>query len=160
MEISSRFGITGREQRPLPRSYRNTSILLLLWGLAYLFLIAEALFIMRPDDFVRLVNVGMILPGYSDYVQHLPTWIVGLTLLKGFSRVLGSVGLLLRTRWAVTMYALSLAMSCVIFFRGFLVDNRGAFEVPTQIGLDVAFFCLSIYALYFAMTAFFRGILR
>ncbi|WOJ94690.1 hypothetical protein R0135_05860 [Congregibacter variabilis] len=155
-----RFGLQRDVDSPTSRRYWLASGLLLLWGLGYALLIAEALYIMRPSDFDRLVNAGMILPGYGDYVQQLPPWIVGLTLFKASSRILGAIGLLLRKRWAVTMYGLSLAVSCLIFFRGFLLDNRGAYEAPGLIGLDVLFFCVSVYALYFAAVARVRGTLR
>jgi len=141
-------------------SYWVVSACLLLWGIGYAVLIAEAFFVFRPEDFDRLVNAGMILPGYGDYVQHLPGWIIGLTVFKALTRLAGSVGLLLRRGWAVSMYGLSLGISCLIFFRGFLLDNRAAVEAPTQIGLDVLFFAVSVYALYFALTARFRGTLR
>jgi hypothetical protein len=153
-------GFSRGEANALSPRYWIVACVLLLWGLGYALLIAEALFIMRPEDFDRLVSAGMILPGYGDYVQHLPQWIVGLTLFKGFTRLAGAVGLLLRRRWAVSMYSLSLAVSCVIFFRGFLLDNRGSFEAPTQIGLDVVFFCASVFAVYFALASRFRGVLR
>jgi len=140
--------------------YWIIAFILLLWGVGYVVLIAEAFFIMRPQDFDRLVNAGMILPGYDDYVQHLPQWIVLLTLFKGFTRLAGAVALLLRRRWAVTLYSMSLLTSCLIFFRGFVLDSRATFEGPAQIGLDVVFFFLSVYAAYFAIAAHWRGILR
>jgi hypothetical protein len=146
--------------KPALRRYWIVAVILLVWGFGYALLIAEALFIMRPEDFDRLVSAGMILPGYGNYVQHLPGWIVGLTLFKAATRIAGALGLLLRKRWAVSMYSLSLAVSFLIFFRGFLFDNRGTYEVPTQIGLDVVFFFLSVFALYFALRARFSGVLR
>ena len=146
--------------QPLARSYWLVAALLLAWGLGYAFLVVEAFFVMRPQDFDRLVSAGMILPGYGDYVQSLPQWIVGLTVFKAFTRIAGAVGLLTRRRWAVGMYSMSLAVSCLIFFRGFLLENRASFEPPTQIGLDVVFFVLSVYAVYFAVVARFRGALR
>lgn len=148
------------EPTPVAAGYWVISALLLLWGLGYAVLVAEALFLMRPSDFDRLVSAGMILPGYGDYVHHLPPWIVALTLFKGVTRVAGALGLLLRRRWAVSMYSLSLVVACVIFSRGFLLDDRASFEAPTQIGLDVVFFCLGVYAFYFAIAARLRGILR
>lgn len=142
------------------RFYWIVAFLLLVWGLGYAALIFEAFVALRHEDFERLVRAGMILPGYEDYVQHLPVWIVALTVFKGAARLLGAVGLLLRRRWAVSMYGFSLAASCLIFFRGFLMDNRAAVEAPTQLSLDVVFFSLSVYALYFAIAARFRGTLR
>jgi hypothetical protein len=146
--------------RTVTRSYWIMSSLLLLWGLGYAALIFEAFVALRHEDFEKLVSAGMILPGYEDYVHHLPAWIIGLTVFKGATRVAGAIGLLLRRRWAVSMYGFSLAATCLIFFRGFLMDNRAAVEAPTQIGLDVLFFSLGIYALYFAVAARFRGTLR
>jgi len=144
----------------VPAMYWPVSVLLLVWGLGYALLVVEALFILRPSDFDRLVNAGMILPGYSDYVQHLPQWIVWLTVFKAATRIAGALGLLFRRRWATPMYFLSLAVTVVIFLRGFLIDNRASFEAPTQIGLDVAFVLLTIYALYFALASRLRGVLR
>jgi len=150
----------GTKARPHGRSYWLLASLLLLWSLGYAFLVAEALFLMGPDDYERLVSAGMILPGYSDYVHHLPTWIVALTLFKVATRIAGALGLLLRRRWAVSMYSASLVVATVIFLRGFLLDDRASFEAPTQIGLDVVFICVAVYALYFSLAARFRGILR
>jgi hypothetical protein len=48
----------------------------------------------------------------------------------------------------------------MIFFRGFVLDSRATFEAPTQIGLDVVFFFLSVYAVYFAIAARLRGTIR
>ncbi|EED33593.1 conserved hypothetical protein [gamma proteobacterium NOR5-3] len=157
---SYRFGLQRDAEQPPGRRYWLVSALLLFWGLSYAVLIAEAFYIMRPEDFDRLVSAGMILPGYGDYVQHLPQWIVGLTLFKALTRILGALALLFRSRWAVAMYSFSLSVSCLIFFRGFLLDNRGAYEAPGMIGLDVLFFCVSVYAIYFAVVAQLRGILR
>lgn len=149
-----------RPDIPPPPGYWFVGIALLLWSLGYALLVAEALFIMREEDYGRLVSAGMILPGYGDYVQHLPGWIVGITVFKAATRVAGALGLLLRRRWAVSMYSFSLAASCVIFSRGFLLDDRAAVELPTQIGLDVLFFLLAIYAVYFSIAARLRGTLR
>ncbi len=155
------YGDGARERDESPtRAYWVTATLLLAWGLGYAALIVEAFFVLRHEDFERMVRAGMILPGYEDYVQHLPAWIVGLTIFKGVTRIAGAIGLLLRRSWAVSMYSFSLAVSCLIFFRGFLVDNRASVEVPTQIGLDVMFFALSVYAVYFAIAASWRGTLR
>ena len=148
-----------RDDSSLPRSYWFVSIVLLMWSLGYALLVAEAFFIMRPEDYGRLVSAGMILPGYSDYVQHLPGWIVGLTVFKAATRVAGALCLLLRRRWAVPIYSFSLAAGCIIFSRGFLLDDRAAVELPTQIGLDVAFFLLGVSAAYFAVAARLRGAL-
>jgi hypothetical protein len=145
---------------PATWRYWLVSSLLMLWGLGYAALVAEAFFIFRPEDFDRLVSAGMILPGYSNYVQELPRWIIALSMVKAATRLGGSICLLLRRRWAVSFYSLSLAISCLIFFRGFLLDDRASLEGSTQIGLDVAFFALSVYAVYFAFAARFRGTLR
>ena len=142
------------------RSYWVMASLLLVWGLGYGLLIIEAFFVLRHEDFDRMVRAGMILPGYEDYVQHLPEWIVALTVFKGVTRILGALFLLLRRSWAVSMYAFSLAASCLIFFRGFFASNRADVEATAQIGLDVMFFVLAVYALYFAVAARFRGTLR
>lgn len=142
------------------RRYWIVSTLLLLWGLGYLALVGEAFFIYQPEDFERMVRAGTILPGYSDYVQHLPEWIVGVAVFKAATRVAGGLCLLFRRRWALSMYGLSLAASCLIFFRGFLMDHRADFEPPTQIGLEALFFALSVYAVWFAAGAYFRGTLR
>lgn len=154
------FDLAPQTADPVPQRYWIVATLLLAWGIGYALLVAEALFVMRPEDFARLVSAGMILPGYGDYVQQLPGWIVALTVFKAATRVAGSIGLLLRKRWATSMYALSLTVTCLIFFRGFLFDHRADFEAPAQIGLDVLFVFLGVYALYFALAARFRGALR
>jgi hypothetical protein len=148
-----------REQTP-GQGYWLISTLLLALGLGYALLIVEAFFVLRPEDFDNLVRAGMILPGYSAYVQELPGWIVALSLFKSATRIAGAAALLLRRRWAITAYGLSLAATCTIFLRGFLIDDRASFEGPAQVGFDVLFFALAFYALYFAIAAGFRGVLR
>lgn len=140
-----------------PRSYWVISGLLLLVGIGYAALVAEAFFLFTPDDFDRLVTVGAILPGYSDYVQHLPSWIVALSVCKAVARILGGIGLLLRKSWAITMYIVSFSASCVIFFRGFLLEGVASVERPSQVGLEAFFFALSIYAVWFAVRSALRG---
>lgn len=142
------------------RLYWVLAWLLLIWGIGYGLLVAEAFFIFDPDDFDRLVTAGMILPGYSDYVQHLPPWVIAISMFKAFTRLGGAIGLLLRKSWAVSMYSLSFAASCVIFFRGFLLEHVASIESPSQIGLEAMFFCLSIFAVWWAFRAMLRGILK
>lgn len=142
------------------RTYWVVSTLLLLWGVGYAALVMEEFLVYKPEDFDRLVRAGVILPGYSDYLQHLPGWVIGIAVFKAVTRLAGAVGLLLRKRWSITMYCLSFAASSMIFFRGFLLENVAAFEPPTQIGLEAVFFALGIYAVWFAVQAFFRNILK
>jgi hypothetical protein len=108
--------------------YWSVSTLLLLWGLGYVLLIAEALFIMRPEDFVRLVNVGDDPARLRRLRAALcRQWVVGLTVTERFhAGSLGAVGLLLAQSAGRSRCTLSPSQRpVVIFFRGFLVDNRG-----------------------------------
>ncbi|MFK7829921.1 MAG: hypothetical protein AB8B57_09100 [Congregibacter sp.] len=143
-----------------PKTYWVIAWLLLVWGIGYAALVAEAFFLFTPDDFDRLVTAGTILPGYSDYVQQLPPWIVAISLFKAATRIGGALGLLLRKSWSITLYALSFAASCVIFFRGFLLEGIASVERPSQVGLEALFFALSIFALCYALRAAFRSMFR
>lgn len=133
---------------------------MLLWGLGYAALVAEAFFLFKPEDFDRLVTAGMILPGYSDYVQHLPPWVIAVSLFKAATRIGGAIGLLLRKSWAITMYLLSLASVCIIFFRGFLRENIASVESSSQISFEAVFFVLSLFVVVYSVRAALRGVLR
>lgn len=155
-ELNSPFA---KDEAP-NRIYWVVAWTLFFWGIGYSLLIAEAFFLFDPEDFDRLVTAGMILPGYSDYVQHLPPWVIAISFFKAITRLGGAVGLLLRKSFAVSMYSLSFAVSCVIFFRGFLLENVASVESPSQIGLEALFFGMSIFAVWWAFRALLRGILK
>jgi hypothetical protein len=142
------------------RAYWILSGLLLVWALGYTWLVITVLFVATPEYFEALVTAGTILPGYSDYVQHLPLWVIVLLCLKAATRLGGAVALVLRSRHAFTLFAWSLVLVLIIFMRGFLFHNVGSVERPLQLALEFFFFGLSIFAVWYAARCGLRGLLR
>ncbi len=142
------------------RVYWLVSSALLLWSLAYAWLVINTFFVATPEYFEALVTAGTILPGYSDYVQHLPSWVIAITCLKAATRVAGAAALMLRSRQAFTFFAWSLVIVLVIFTRGFLFEGVASVERPVQLFLELFFFAMSIFAVWYAARAGLRGVLR
>ena len=142
------------------RAYWIVSGLLLVWALGYAWLVVNVLFVASPEYFDELVTSGTILPGYSDYVQHLPVWVIALLCLKAVTRLGGAVALVMRRRQAFTFFAWSLMLVLIIFTRGFLFHNVGSVEKPLQLSLELLFFGVSIFAVFYAARTGLRGQLR
>jgi purine-cytosine permease-like protein len=134
-------------------SYWLVATFLLLWGLAYAWLVLNTFVLASAEDIRSLVENGVILPEYADYIQRLPSWVIAITAVTAVTRLGGAFALLLRHRWAVPLYAISMACVCVIFLRGFVFANVTSVIRPSQIAVEALFFSLSVFALWFSVHA-------
>ena len=62
-------------------------------------------------------------PEQVEYFHGFPSWVVAAWALAVWGGVLGCVLLLLRTRWAVPVFAVSLASMVVTTFHNFVLSN-------------------------------------
>lgn len=131
-------------------SFWLISYCLLAWGLAYAGLVAFSFFVATPDDAAALVAEGVIKPEYADYIAAIPAWVIGVTLLAAITRVLGAMGLVARRAWAFTYYVISLLCVVIIMFRGFVLADVASVIRTSQIGVEILFLVLSIFAVWFS----------
>ena len=123
---------------------------LFLWGIAYLGLVIFSFFIATPEHWATLVSEGRIKAEYAAYISEIPTWVIGVTLIAAITRFLGGTALLFHNSSAFPLYGLSFLLVIVIMFRGFVLADVASVIRGSQIALEVAFFLLSAFAVWYA----------
>lgn len=141
-------------------SYWIISSGLLIWGFAYAYLVIVTFFFSTPQDTAALVADGIIKQEYADYIAKIPTWVIGISVLAAITRLFGAIGLLLRRSWTAVLYSVSLACVAIIMFRGFVLEDVASVIRNSQIGVEMLFMALSIFAVWFAITSNSKGLLR
>ncbi|MDF2180181.1 hypothetical protein P2G88_18150 [Aliiglaciecola sp. CAU 1673] len=123
---------------------------LLLWGMAYAFLVIFTFALSTPEHWAELVSQRRIKAEYAEYISNIPVWVIAITFVAAFTRLLGAILLLLRNSWAFCVYAISLGVVMVIMFRGFVLADVASVIRPSQIILEVVFLLISLFAVYYA----------
>jgi hypothetical protein len=148
--IMSAATLEGRPKTPV--HLWIVGILSLLWGLVGVFdyLATE----MRLDFYMSQFSEEQLA-----YFYGFPAWMVAAWAFGVWGGFAGSVGLLLRRRWAVWAFALSLAGLAVstIYSFGFS-DGAGIME-QTGVILTVVIWILAIALLLYARAMAKRGVL-
>lgn len=137
----------------LPRTFWIVAVLATLWnltGLAMFSLQAT----MSPEALAAMS------PGQREVLLATPAWINIAYALAVIGGVLGGVGLLLRKRWAVAMFALSLAALLVQVIGTFLVTPAWQAMGPTALVFPALLLVIAFALLGFARNAIHRGWLR
>jgi len=106
-----------------------------------------------------MVKKGRMHPEYVDYILAIPNWIVGLTAVCAATRLAGGVGLVLGQSWSLWAYLASLLCVVVIMCRGFMFAGAALVIRKSQIGVEVLFCVMSIFAPWFAQQMINRGVL-
>ena len=134
----------------LPKSFWIIAVLALLWNLLGL-----AMFVMQvtlsPEALAAMPAAQREIHGST------PAWInvaFGLAVVSG---VLGAVGLLMRRRWAVVMFALSLAALAVQLLGAYLVTPAWAASGVAGLGLPVLLIVIAFALLAYARNVASRG---
>lgn len=133
-------------------SFWIISSILLIWGLAYACLVFFSFFFSTPEDTAALVANGTIKQEYADYIARIPTWVVGTSVLAAITRLFAAVGLLLRRSWSVVLYGISLLCVTIIMFRAFVLADVARVIRPSQVGVEIVFMALSIFAVWYSAT--------
>lgn len=119
------------------------SVIALLWNLmgvsAYLF-----------DAFISVEQLEAMAPELRELYEGRPAWVTAAFALAVFGGFIGSIGLLLRKKWAKPLFMLSLvavlAQNVYTFFMSNTLDAMG-----TQTAIMPIFVILiSIYLVYFS----------
>lgn len=134
----------------LPKSFWTIAVLGLLWnllGLAMFFLQVT----LSPEALAAMPAAQREIHGAT------PAWIdvtFGLTVVSG---VLGAVGLLMRRRWAVVMFGVSLVALAVQLLGAYLVTPAGAASGAAGLGLPVLLIVIAFALLAYACNVASRG---
>jgi hypothetical protein len=99
-----------------PRSQFWLSIILLLWSLAGIAAFAGQ-FSMSADDIAKLPQAQ------QDMWGHMPVWAWTAYGVAVFAALAGAIGLVMRRRWAVPFYGISLVAVLVQFSYPFIIAH-------------------------------------
>lgn len=134
----------------LPKRFWIIAVLALLWNLLGL-----AMFVMQvtmtPETLAAMPDAQRAV------VEATPPWLDAVFGVAVASGVLGAVGLLLRRRWAVAMFALSLAAVLLQVLGGYLVTPAWSTSGPAGLTLPALLIAIAIALLGYARTAARRG---
>ena len=95
-------------------------------------------------------------PEQLAYFNAFPKWAIATWALGVWGGVLGSIALLLRKRWAVPVFAISLAAMTLTFFYNFVLSNGMA----VMGGAKALLFPAVIWIVGLALLAYARGLAR
>jgi hypothetical protein len=100
-------------------------------------------------------------PEQLAYFHGFPQWVVGTWALGVWGGVLGSLALLLRTRWAVPIFAVSLAAMLLTFFHNYvLTDGLSVMGGAGALTSSVVIALVGVALLAYGRTLARKGILR
>ena len=134
----------------LPTSFRIISVLALLWNL-----LGPAMFAMQAT--VSPESLAAMPAAQRAVHEATPLWInvaFGLAVASG---VLGAVGLLLRRRWAVAMFAVSLVALAVQLLGAYLVTPAWAASGVAGLALPALLIAIVAGLLGYARSVARRG---
>jgi hypothetical protein len=95
------------------------------------------------------------------YFYGFPTWVIATWALSVWGGVVGSVLLLLRRRWAMPAFAVSLATMVLTFFHNFvLTDGLAIMGGVGGLVFSAAILAIAIALLIYARTLARHGVLR
>lgn len=138
----------------LPRSYWIVSILALVWMLFGV--VAWTMDLMTNEQALA----SMSEPQRQLYAAR-PPWLFGIYAVAIFSGLLGAIGLLLRKRWAVALFALSLIAVIIQFgYTFFGMDAVRLLGAGAALPFPLLIFALGVALLWFSMRAKRLGYLR
>ena len=95
-------------------------------------------------------------PEQVAYFNAFPKWAIATWALGVWGGVLGSLALLLRKRWAVPVFAVSLAATTLTFFYNFVLSNG----VAVMGGMTALLFPALIFVIGVVLLAYSRGLSR
>lgn len=142
----------GRTARP-PRHFWPVAVLSLLWNAfgAYDYLMTN----MRDAAYLARFP-----PETMQWVDAMPYWALGFWALGIWCSVLGSVLLLLRSRFAVHAFALSLLGLAASTFYQASSDMPSAMRTSGAIGMTVVIWIGALFLLWYAVRVRRAGVLR
>jgi ABC-type xylose transport system permease subunit len=137
----------------LPRWFVVTAVIALLWNLLGCFAFISDLRV-SPEDIARLPEARQAL------YNARPGWAVAATALAVFGGVLGCIGLLLRKRWALPVFVVSLVGILVQDFGLFVLANGAALAGPVAVLLQSIVLLVGVGLILLSRRGLSRGWLR
>jgi len=131
---------------------------LLIWGVAGAS-IYVAYFFQTPYEFAQSAEIAAHRDAYAQYVADIPAWAIAVGIIAAVARLLGAVGLLLRRFWAQWFYTISLVFFLVALYRAFALADAGDVMSRGHIAIELVFFGLSVFSIWFSYLYKKRGIL-
>ena len=127
--------------------------ILLLWNL-----IGVAFYVIQAtQDLAVLARTD---PYQAHLFATMPTWGWLAYLVAVVAGTLGAAALLLRSRWAVPLFMLSVVGIVVQFGRTFLMTDLWAVKGPAAAAFPLFIFLVGLFQLWFAMRLRKQGFLR
>ncbi|WP_028917513.1 hypothetical protein [Pseudoxanthomonas sp. J35] len=136
-----------------PTAYRLLAILTLVWNL-----IGVAMFYVQVTmDDTRLATLTEL---QRQVYQATPAWVDVAFAFAVFGGLLGAIGLLVRRRWAVTMFGISLLALLVQFLGAYLVTPAWAAYGAAGLAMPLLLVVVAAFLWSYARRALARGWLR
>jgi hypothetical protein len=104
--------------------------------------------------------MAQVMPDQMSYLDTLPAWMIAAWAIGVWCAVLGSILLLLRSRWAVPVFALSLAGLIVTQVQQGTTPGSPMRDSAGAIGFAVFLFVVALALLLYARAMAKRGVLR
>ncbi|HEX8364668.1 MAG TPA: hypothetical protein VF603_05225 [Allosphingosinicella sp.] len=100
-------------------------------------------------------------PEQRAYFDSFPTWLHGFWALGVWGALLGSLLLLMRSRHAVTAFAVSLVgLAVSTFYTRTQTTMPEGLDTPQMVGIQIVIWVAAIFFLVYAMKMRARGVLR
>lgn len=145
----------------MERPARATRTPIHLWVVGVLSLLWNA---MGAFDYVATqMELDFYMSGFTEaqleYFYGFPAWVVAAWAIAVWSAVAGSVGLLLRRRWAVWAFGLSIAGMVITTLHNFVLTNGAEVMGTVGVVFTVVIWVVAIFLLFYARRQAERGVL-
>lgn len=136
-----------------PRYYMVIAILALLWNLMG---VASYL----HDVTMSLESIRSLPPEQAKLYLDMPAWAKGAYAVAVHAGLAGAIGLLLRRKWAIWLFALSLAAILIQFAYPFLMTDALDVMGPSMAIFPAVILLIGVAELWYARRMAARGVLR
>ena len=92
------------------------------------------------------------------YLESVPAWVTAAFATSVFAAFIGCIGLLMRKKWSVPLFVLSLLAVLAQSVHTFFIQDAIAMEGAT-LGLSIAVIVISIFLVWYSKNAKNKGIL-
>jgi hypothetical protein len=142
-----------------PVGYWLVSLVLLAWAVFHAY-VYVALLVQSPEEYARSAETAEHAAAYAEYIANVPAWSLATAVFAAVLRLVAAFGLLFRRAFALPLFAAAALLFLVALARGFLFDNAARALSPRHIAVEIVLVVLSLYAVYFSMSARSKGYLR
>ena len=137
----------------VPASFRVVSILALLWNL-----LGVAMFFLQTG--LSTEDIAAMPEAQRVVYEAMPSWLAVFYGLSVFAGALGSLGLLLGRRWAVPLFAVSLASVLVQMVAIYALTPAWQASGASGLPMTLVIIGIAAFLLWYARRASVRGWLR